>query len=216
MGSSETPAVASIENASGRSRKLRMVETRDSRSVSTPHFQGNEPTFVARFPEHLTRAPAHQRTDIWGVSDPAGRLGAASARHTRGRSRPFLAATPVLGRLPGGTNRRPLQQRRRRQHRSFQGVATARIWRGSPGGARRDHRAHRSGGPTAPWSSVPLLGPLRPRLLERIDDADTVEVVESWQVFRVERAYTSFHARCDDQGIPQRRCSREMELFRAS
>ena len=73
MGSSETPAVASIENASGRSRKLRMVETRDSRSVSTPHFQGNEPTFVARFPEHLTRAPAHLRHRHLGRERPRWR-----------------------------------------------------------------------------------------------------------------------------------------------
>jgi len=84
------------------------------------------------------------------------------------------------------------------------------------GVARRDRGAHRSGGPTAPWSSVPLLGPLWPRLLERVDDADVLEVGESWQVLRVKRACTSFHARRDDQGIPQRRSSREMELFRAS
>jgi hypothetical protein len=48
----------------------------------------------------LYAAPRHlSETDTRGVSDPAGGLGAAFATRRRGRSRPILAAAPVLGRL---------------------------------------------------------------------------------------------------------------------
>ena len=64
--------------------------------------------FSDSIPTRTTHAPQHiNGTDIWGVSDPAGRLWGRVPARRRGRSRPFLAATPVLGRFPGGTNRRP-------------------------------------------------------------------------------------------------------------
>ena len=59
---------------------------------------------------------------------------------------------------------------------------------------------------------VPLLGPWWPRLREGVDDADALEVVESRQVFGVQSVDTSFGTRRDNQGVPQRRPSREMEL----
>jgi hypothetical protein len=101
VGSSETPAVASIENASGRSRKLRMVETRDSRSVSTPHFQGNEPTFVARFPEHLTRAPAHQRNRHLGRERPRWPPRGCLCEAHAGSLTPLPCCYPCAGALTG-------------------------------------------------------------------------------------------------------------------
>ena len=163
--------------------------------------------------EHFGHAPQHTSdSHTWGGATPPVGLGAANATRGRGRSRPFLAATPCAGALTGRHKPPPAPQRRRREieaSKQLPRLASAWLtWAGHVGSSSASVR-----GPTAPWGSVPLLGPLRPRLLERVDDADTVEVVKSWQVFRVERAYISFHARCDDQGIPQRRSSREMELF---
>jgi hypothetical protein len=53
-----------------------------------------------------SRAPARLRHRHVGRERPR-RPWAAFAARGRGRSRPFLAATPVLGRLPGGTYSRP-------------------------------------------------------------------------------------------------------------
>ena len=74
-------------------------------AMETAFLLGVNLTFVScefsdSIPPDPTRAPQHiSDTDTWGVSDPAGRpRGRGVAIRGRGRSRPFLAATPVLGR----------------------------------------------------------------------------------------------------------------------
>jgi hypothetical protein len=120
-------AVASIENASARSRKLRMVETRDSRSVSTPHFQGNWPTFAARFPEHLIRAPAHQRHRHLGRGRPPRRPRGCRLVAHAGAHTPLPCCYTCAGALTGRHKPPPAPTAAPAPTRSFQGIATARI-----------------------------------------------------------------------------------------
>jgi hypothetical protein len=78
-----------------------MVETRDSRSVSTPHFEGNWPTFVARFPEHLIRAPAHQRHRHLGRERPRWRLRGCLCEAQAGSLTPLPCCYTCAGALTG-------------------------------------------------------------------------------------------------------------------
>ena len=70
-------------------------------------------------------------------------------------------------------------------------------------------------GPTAPWGMVPLLGPRSPRLLERVDDSNALEVVESRHVFGVEDLHAHLDTCRDNQGVPQRRPTRDVQLLGA-
>jgi hypothetical protein len=58
-------------------------------------------------------------------------------------------------------------------------------------------------------------GCLHPGLLERVDDANALEVFESRQVLRVQNLNASFDTCREDQGVPERRSSREMEFLGA-
>ena len=58
--------------------------------------------------------------------------------------------------------------------------------------------------------------PLWPWLLERVDDAGAVEIVEPRQVFGVERLDAGFDTRSEDERVPEGGSSGEMELFGAS
>jgi hypothetical protein len=68
-------------------------------------------------------------------------------------------------------------------------------------------------GPTALWRSVPLLGPSDGGLLEPVDDAYAVEIVEPGQVLRVEDFDAGFDTRREIEGIPEGRSSCKMELL---
>jgi hypothetical protein len=58
--------------------------------------------------------------------------------------------------------------------------------------------------------------PLRPWLLERVDDADAVEIIEARQVFGIERLDAGFDTCSENEGVPEGGSSGEMELFGAS
>jgi hypothetical protein len=58
-------------------------------------------------------------------------------------------------------------------------------------------------------------GCLHPGLLERVDDANALEVFESGQILRVQNLNASFDTCRHDQGVPERRSSREMEFLGA-
>jgi hypothetical protein len=109
---------------------------------------------------HEAGARHHDRHRHERRERPRGRRGAAFARRRRGRSRPFLAATPVLGRLPGGTNRRPpdwAQPATTSAPSVDCGASMTAVALESR--ASREIAATTGGGPTAPWPCVPLLGP---------------------------------------------------------
>ena len=53
-------------------------------------------------------------------------------------------------------------------------------------------------------------------LLERVDDADAVEIVEARQVFGVERLDAGFDTRSEDERVPEGGSSGHMEFFGAS
>jgi hypothetical protein len=57
-------------------------------------------TGTSRAPQDITD------TDVWGVSDPAGRTRGRECDAEAGSHTPLPCCDPVLGRLPGGTNRR--------------------------------------------------------------------------------------------------------------
>ena len=115
-----------------------------------------------------TRAPQHIiDTGTWGVSDPADGPGAAFATRRRGRSRPIFAATPVLGRSPGGKIAARPGGAVRQQHRLVQGIAAARATECLQASEASLEQAPLRGG------GQPRLGLASPSsapLLERIDD----------------------------------------------
>ena len=149
-------------------------------------------------------------TDMWGVSDPAGGLGAAVARRRRGRSRPILTSTLVLGRSPGGTIRRPswprCQTATSSRSRDCGGSATPILQ--TPEARRQNAPSRRGGQPR-----LGLASPSSAPLLERIDDLETLEIVEARQVLGVEGLDASFYTRRQDEGIPERRSSCKMECL---
>ena len=110
----------------------------------------------------LDTAPQHIiSTDTRGVSDPAGRPRGDVHDAQAGSLTPLPCCDTCAGTLTGrhkpppapraapGANMEPPKE----LPRLACGVARL-------GGTRRDDGVHRSEGPTAPWSSVPLLGPL--------------------------------------------------------
>jgi hypothetical protein len=87
--------------------KTAPLRTLNPRPLSRETLPTSKPHSTAQHTQLLRAPDPTADTDMWGVSDPAVRPGAASAWGGGGRPRPFLTATPVLGRLAGGTNRRP-------------------------------------------------------------------------------------------------------------
>lgn len=65
-------------------------------------------------------------------------------------------------------------------------------------------------------ADVPLtfVGFLAARLLERVDDANALEVVESRHVLRVEDLHVGFDTRRENQGVPQRCSTPDMKRLR--
>jgi hypothetical protein len=142
------------------------------------------------------------------VSDPAGGLGAAFAMRRRGRSRPILVPTLVLGRSAGGTDRRPSWSRRQTPTLSRSKDCGASAIAVLPAcEASREQALLRGGGQLRPDLASPSSAPL----FERIDDLETLEIVEARQVLGVEDLDASFYTRCQDEGIPERRASCKME-----
>jgi hypothetical protein len=130
---------------------------------------------------------------------------------------PSLLRQLCWGAYRGGTNRRQFWLRRQTVTLLVQGLRRlARRLQSSRHRSRGLDRRRCAEGPTAPWPCVPLLGPSDASLLERIDDANAVEIVEPRQVFGVERLDAGFDTRSEDERVPEGSSSGEMELFGAS
>ena len=130
----------------------------------------------------------------------------AHLRHRHGCERPRLAAPGPRRRFYGGVAHAPsdvdtcagaltgrhkyaarLGRAVRQQHRLVQGIAAARRAQCS-----RRRRRDCNKGPSAEEPRLGLVSPSSAPLLERIDDLETLEIVEARQVLGVERLDASF------------------------
>lgn len=110
----------------------------------------------------FTHAPQHVvNIGTWGVSDPAWRPQGRRCDSEAGSLTPILAATPVLRRSSGGTNRRPFLQQCRRQVCGRHGVAAARRPETRAAGTRLESaRGASEGGQPRPGAVSPSSAPL--------------------------------------------------------
>ena len=128
-----------------------------------PLFSGKTAASPRAFRGLSERAPQHiADIDVWGVSDPAGRAPGRMCGARAGSLTPHFYFTPVLGRSPGGTKRRPKLTSASLRTCCCTCTCSAHLggtWRAPTGKRRR--RVCVQEGPTTPRSSVPLLGPRR-------------------------------------------------------
>ena len=138
---------------------IRLCSPRFSRSASALALcLGDTPRTKFRLRALRTRAPAHLDTDTWGVSDPAGRPGATVAIARAGSLTPHPCCDTCAGALTGRHNAPPAPGGGAGATSAVQGLRRLGDRWSRWGGTRRDRR-HCGRGPTAPWRSVPLLGP---------------------------------------------------------
>ena len=139
---------------------------RQQRSCSCPFVPGENLALTSvrilgQYSHAHGARPSTSSTLTWGRERPRRSALGPGAQHVGGVAHaPSLLETPVLGRLPGGTNRRPPGSARPASTSAPSVDCGASMTAVAPESrASREESPSRRRGPTAPWPCVSLLGP---------------------------------------------------------